>query len=228
MSTRQHDDGTLGSGRNWASQPLDGGPITWTVDPAGGCIQGPLDLGFLVGQRMALVLEEGQQALLVDDGRLRAVYLDGSHCLEIGTGRGQVAPSCRLFFLALGAALTATWDRKDPVLPGGGGVSPVTGSCALRIGWPSRFFRTFLHGLDAPETGFVEGLVAQHVRGLCELALRDIPAERRDPTLLGPTELAGGLEACGLVCTHLSLGHAGVREEAEAAAARETSTVQAH
>lgn len=199
MTRRPQDQGTLGSGRNWAAQPLEGGPLTWTVDPAKGSIQGPLDLGFLDGRRISLVLAEGQQALLVQDGQLRAVYLDGAHCLEIGPGRGQVDPGCRLVFLALDSALQASWTRQEPLV---GGDAPLVGSCALRIDWPSRFFGTFLRGLDTPEPAFIGRLVAQCVRGLCETLLAGRPSGSPLPT---PADLQDGLAACGLVCTHLSL-----------------------
>ena len=57
----------LSSGRNWSDIPADDTPLTWTLDPEGGLVQGPLDLDFLRGRKLALVLEEGQLALLTRD-----------------------------------------------------------------------------------------------------------------------------------------------------------------
>ena len=52
-------------------QPSSQDVITWSVDESGDVVQGPLDLSFLLGKVLQLVLNAGQVALHVQAGELR-------------------------------------------------------------------------------------------------------------------------------------------------------------
>ena len=212
MSDERYQGEPLGNFRRWASMPAEGVPLEWSVDPAQGSIQGPLDLEFLRDKRMTLLLEDGQQALLIQDGQLRAVFLDGLHHLEIGSGKGQISPAGRLLFLAMDAPLQLSWSRNNPLRWGPDERDTLIGSCALRIAWPGRFFGTFLLGVDSPDPGFVERLIDQAVRGLFEEVMKDFAGDGLDAAALqarmmrlSPGDLNEDLNEFGLACTHLAV-----------------------
>ncbi|MDX2473290.1 MAG: hypothetical protein QNL91_06230 [Candidatus Krumholzibacteria bacterium] len=202
------------SGRRWSALPTEGQPIEWSLDPKQGRIQGPLDLEFMRDQRMSLILEEGQQALLVQDGQLKAVYLDGAHYLEVGEGKRQIDPSCQLMFLALEESLQMSWSCSTPLQWGPQEHQALIGSCSLRVEWPSRFFATFLQGHRNSDPGFTERLIDQMVRGLFAeiLAVGEDneavpgPAQIQEHLMrLTPADLNDDLNACGLNCTQLAV-----------------------
>ncbi len=204
----------LNNGRKWSTHATDGAPVEWSIEADKGLIQGPLELEFLRGQKMSLTLADGQQALLIHDGQLKAVYLDGAHYLEIGTGIRQVDPACQLIFLAADEPLQLSWPRANPLSWGPEAHQTLIGSCALRIAWPSRFFGTFLQGQETPDPGFAERLIDQMVRGLFEQLLATDPTAGTLPpasetqarlTRLSPSDLNEELNACGLSCTHLAV-----------------------
>lgn len=212
MSDERYQGESLGNFRRWASMPAAGVPLEWSVDPAQGSIQGPLDLEFLRDKRMVLLLEEGQQALLIQDGQLRAVYLDGLHHLEIGAGKGQISPSGRLLFLAMDVPLQLSWSRSNPLRWGPAAHETLIGSCALRVAWPGRFFGTFLLGVESPDPGFVQRLIDQAVRGLFEEVVKDFAGNGLDAAALqarlmrlSPGDLNEDLNEFGLACTHLAV-----------------------
>ena len=201
------------NGRQWSELTTDGGPVEWSIDANQGHIQGPLDLEFLRGKKLSLTLKEGQQALLVQDNQLKAVYLNGVHFLEIGQGSRQVSPSCQLLFLAMTESLQLRWSRAKPLRWGPETHQTLIGSCTLDIGWPSRFFGTFLQGQSSPDPGFIERLIDQMVCVLFAELLSadpDTGAARSDSevqarlTRLSPADLNEELHACGLSCTHLT------------------------
>ena len=204
----------LANGRQWSALPIDGAPIEWSIDPEKGQIQGPLDLEFLRGQKLSLHLAEGQQALLVKGGQLQAVYLDGTHYLDIGKNPRQVDPTCQLIFLALAEPLQLHWPRSGALQWGPAAHQTLIGNCALRIEWPSRFFSTFLQGHPNPDPGFTLRLIDQMVRGLfaehlsaClgdgdELSAIELQARL---TRLTPDDLNDDLNICGLQCSHLAV-----------------------
>lgn len=223
MSDERYTGQTLGNGKNWSVLEPESAPIEWTVDPDQGGIQGPLDLAFLAGQRMALILEDGQQALLVENGLLRAVYLDGLHHLEIGTGRGQIDPAGRLIFLAMSAPLQLSWSCSQPLRWGPHAPQTLVGNCALRVTHPVAFFETFLLGVAVPDSGFVTRLITQTVRGLFELILTGgenaaAPALQARLTQLTPGDLNEDLADFGLSCTHLAVYTAAPPSEDDASA----------
>lgn len=204
----------LTNGRQWAALPLDGGPIEWSVSADQGYVQGPLDLEFLRGQKLSLLLTEGQQALLVQDGQLRAVYLDGAHYLEIGQGERQIPPSCQLIFLALEQSLRLRWPRTAPLAWGPEPEQTLIGNCSLSIEWPGRFFGTFLQGQPQPDPDFILRLIDQMIRGLFEdLLTVGVDSEttagayelQARLTRLSPADLNDELNSCGLNCTRLAV-----------------------
>ncbi len=214
MSSEFPSTSGLSNGRQWSALPLDGAPIEWSIDPQKGYIQGPLELEFMRGQKLSLILEEGQQALLVHEGQLQAVYLDGAHYLEIGCGQRQIDPSCQLIFLALNEPLRLRWPRSEPLRWGPTADQSVIGSCSLVIEWPGRFFGTFLQGQQHPDPEFIERLINQIVSGLFAEHLGGGPAGEGTPlanelqarlTRITPSDLNEDLNACGLSCTHLAV-----------------------
>ena len=78
-------------------------------------VQGPLDLEFLRGRKMSLTLEPGQMALLIQEGGLKAVYLDGAHYLDVGHGPHQVPADSSLLFLAAERHINLNWSRQEPL-----------------------------------------------------------------------------------------------------------------
>ena len=214
MSGDTYTNASNTGGRNWSSLPVEGGPLEWSIDADQGRIQGPLDLEFLRGQSLSLVLKENQQALLVRDGQLSAVYLDGAHHLEIGHGSRQIDPACQLIFLAMNDPLQMKWTPANPLRWGPEAHQTLIGSCALHVQGVGRFFDTFLQGRPSLEPGFIERLIDQQVRGLFEdllaadpetgIAPSDIEVQAR-LTRLSPNDLSDELNACGLGCTHLAV-----------------------
>jgi hypothetical protein len=200
----------VASGRNWAARPADGAPIEWSVDAAQGHLQGPLALEFLHDKRMTLVLAAGQQALLVRDGQLLAVFLDGAHHLAIGDGEGLIPSTCQLVFLATDEPLILRWTSANPLSWGPHAEESLIGSCALRIERSGRFFETFLQGQTDHEPDFVTRLIDQLVRGVFEELLStgtglDVSETQARLTRLSPSDLNDDLEACGLFCSHLAV-----------------------
>lgn len=192
----------LKSGRDWTVMPADGEAYEWSIDPAQGLIQGPLDLEFLRGHRVALNLGEGQIALLVKGRLLQAVFLDGGHVLDIGGGDGQIPPECRLVFMAQSRGLDVAWSRHEPLdleLE-----APVIGRCTLAVTGPRRFYETFLAGLEARDEPFLMRLMRQTVQaalaGVLDGADPDPGQLQTRLTALDPAELDEELAPCGLSC----------------------------
>jgi len=214
MNSERSTNPGLSNGRRWAAMPIDGAPIEWSIDPDQGYVQGPLDLEFLRGQKLSLMLTEGQQALLVQDNQLKAVYLDGTHYLDVGKSPHQVDPACQLIFLALSKPLQLHWPRAKALQWGPAPHQTLIGNCNLHIEWPSRFFATFLQGHPDPEPGFTTRLIDQMVRNLFaehlstsingedELSAIEVQARL---TRLSPDDLNEDLSCCGLRCTHLAV-----------------------
>jgi len=214
MSSELPTGSGLANGRQWSALPVDGAPIEWSIDMDKGCVQGPLDLEFMRGQKLSLVLAEDQQALLVHEGQLKTVYLDGVHYLEIGQGARQINPSCQLIFLALAEPLQLHWPRASALQWGPAAHQTLIGNCTLRIEWPSRFFTTFLQGHPNPDPDFITRLIDQMVRGLFTDHLSAGLDGATGPsaieiqarlTRLMPDDLNEDLNACGLRCTHLAV-----------------------
>jgi hypothetical protein len=234
-----HGDGAggfgLGSGRDWSTAPREGEPIVWSVDPSGGLVQGPLELEFLRGRRIALVLEPGQMALLTEEQDVRAVFLDGRHTLEIGTGRRQVSPACRLLFLTTTDALDFRWSAAEPLVWGDEPWQALIGTCRLDIAGPNAFHETFIAGVESCDTGFRRRLIEQIVRSVFEDVLQGVGGGR--PTCadvqarlarLTTDDLNDDLQAYGLQCTHLAVYTAQPPVDAEDETRRSTVGAAPH
>jgi hypothetical protein len=204
----------LQSGREWDTLPPDEGPLEWSLDHRQGLIQGPLDLEFLRGRKVSLVLEPGQMALLTQDDDLKAVYLDGAHYLDIGHGNHQVPADGKLIFLAADRNIHLNWSHETPLRLGENCDEELIGGCSLAIDGPARFYRTFLDTPEMPDPDFLGRLVDQLVRGVLEEFLGVMfdstsnpgPAEIQSRLMrLTPEDLADHLVPCGLACVNLAL-----------------------
>jgi hypothetical protein len=219
----------FGNGRDWELEESGTETFEWTIDPQHGLIQGPLDLGFLRGHRMALNLAPEQVALLVEGRRLHAVYLDGGHILDIGNGDGQVPAACRLIFVTLGRGLEAAWTREDPVDLGAD--VNVIGRVIVTLASPGRFFETFLAGLESWDEAFLVRLVRQRAHAALTAVLADVapsPAHLQARlTHLDPSDLDEELAPCGLACAEAALyTAAGPVEEGSPTEAGQFTTLQ--
>ena len=203
----------LNNGRDWESLPEDEGPLEWTLDRRQGLVQGPLDLEFLRGRKMSLILEPGQMALLIQEDDLQAVYLDGAHYLDIGHGTHQVPPGSKLVFLAADRDINLNWSHQEPLTLSQGQGPALIGGCSLAIDAPARFYRTFLNTPETPEPEFLTRLVDQLVRGVMEEFLGDLfggaitgPGEIQPRlTRLTPEDLTDDLAPYGLTCVNLAI-----------------------
>jgi hypothetical protein len=204
----------LQSSRDWESLPADEGPLEWTLDQRQGLIQGPLDLEFLRGRKISIVLDPGQMALLIQDHDLKAVYLDGAHYLDIGHGNHQVSADSSLIFLAANQHINLNWSPQAPLRLGPNRDEALIGGCSLIIDGPARFYRTFLDTPEMPDPDFLVCLIDQLVRGVLEDFLDNLfdPAAAPGPaeiqsrlTRLTPEDLADDLVPCGLACVNLAI-----------------------
>ncbi len=204
-------------GGSWETRPPDHEPVQWELDSDSGVVQGPLDLDFFAGRRLLLRLEPGQVALLIDDGNVRTVYLEGRHTILVGTGAGTVPPGCELVFLAIDRPLSVTWDERQALwLPDGSGRAvriPISGGCSCRIADATRFFDAFLRFGDGSGEAFALQIIDCLIRSRIEESTAkrcgadestpDSPREYIDS--LQPADMDPGLDQLGLVCTSLSV-----------------------
>jgi len=208
MTAHRNETSGLNHGRNWTTLPDDEAVVDWSVQPDQGLVQGPLDLEFLRGRKVALSLEPGQVALLICDDSLQAVYLDGGHILDVGHGRGQVPCSGHLIFLAVGQGLDIRWSSVEPLELGESGPGLI-GHCTLAIEGPGRFHDTFLAGDDQWDEDFIMRLVRQATRAALERVLADngLDAGRLQARLanLEPADLDEELAPLGLSCRRTAL-----------------------
>lgn len=214
MSGEDLTDRGLPRGRRWSEMGDDEMPLAWSVDDADGPIQGPLALDFLRGRRLTLTLDDGQMALLLDQGRVAAVFLPGEHEFEIGSGEHCLDASRQLLFLATGDGLDLRWTPEAPLRCGADGDLAVMGTCRLEIEGPQAFHDTFLAGAEPLDPVFAISLVDRLVQGaVAELLRPALPgaapwsaaeAQARLTRLL-PEDLSDELAPCGLACRHLAV-----------------------
>lgn len=215
-------------------------PIAWSVEAGDGPLQGPLALEFLRGRRLDLQLAPGQSALLLDAGRLRAVYGPGRHLLDVGDDPGALDPRWRLQFLAFGEGLSLRWTAGSPLRCGGDDAPALVGACRVAITDPAAFHGTFLAGVEHPDTPLVLALVDRLVQAA--VAARLSPDSTDGLPLTGPAlqarlaalaadDLRESLAPCGLSGRALELqalvasadGAAARAEPAATEASRPTS-----
>ena len=136
------EKGPLGNGRRWGALPTEGLRVHWTMEAGGPMVQGPNELNDFRGKRMLLYLEPGQYGLLVVDGKLRSVYLDGAHHLEIGNGEHQVPHEGSLTLLNSHEPLPFRFAGPT-ALKAGDGTGIITRG-TLRLDKPTRFYHQVL------------------------------------------------------------------------------------
>jgi len=202
----------ISNGRNWSAQPLRTETFEWTMEADGPMVQGPLDMEFLRGQRMSLILDIGQFGLLVRGGALKALYLDGAHHLDIGERNDQIKTSSMLFFLSTEKSQDFKWtpgsDDKFKLSDG----SSVIGRCSVRIEKPARFYHRFLRTLDdwSPEniTSLLEPLVHKAFNSmlseLCQNSCNHPGGLQSSLMMLGSHQLDEHLSEHGLYCVSLA------------------------
>jgi hypothetical protein len=123
-------------------------PIFWSVDPADGVIQGPLDLEFIKDRPMVLSLESNQVAVHCVNGEMHSVHLDGSQTLgPLGPDDGDKPRNSQLLFMHVDAPISVPWRQHIPVAPTSSG-DPTSrlahGTFVVQIIDPVRFYRSFL------------------------------------------------------------------------------------
>lgn len=203
----------LSSNRDWSAVPAHDGGSVWSVDRAGGLVQGPLDLGFLRGQRLLLSLDPGQMALLLNDNRLQAVYLDGGHPLHIGGGANQVPTSASIVFLASDQFSGLRWTKLDPVRWSNRGGLEIIGHCSLLIDGPKRFYERFLKSTTAwDDQSLIAAIDTETRSALAAWMDSAFPGGEASEaeiqaclTGLSTDELSEELVSCGLCCSGISV-----------------------
>ena len=202
-------------------QPSSEDVLAWSMADAGEAVQGPLDLGFLRGKVLQLVLQERQVALQVEDGRLLAVFLEGNHTLRIGPGAGELSPGSEIVFLNLASSLELSWKGDAHVLVREGDEEPrelrLVGECACRIAAPEAFYAAFLRHAEHEGPHLTRRVLDALIRARIEQHLGELAAERQlDPDRfatelerLGPEDVAPGLGRLGLSCQALAVRAAG-------------------
>lgn len=202
-------------------QPSSQDVITWSVDESGDVVQGPLDLSFLLGKVLQLVLNAGQVALHVQAGELRAVFLEGSHTLRVGRREGELPPDSEILFLSLVRPLAFAWKGQAPIwVPDADGEPSelrLAGECVCQITGPEAFYNTFLRHAEREGGALTHRVVDALIRSRLEKYLGDLARERNlDPEAsteellhLTPADISGGLAVLGLGCRSLSVRPAG-------------------
>ncbi len=202
----------LNSGRDWGAVPLRQNQHEWTMEADGPMVQGPLDMEFLRGQRISLVLDEGQYGLMVRKNILKAVYLDGAHYLDIGSSPGQIPTDSHLFFLSTDQAIHFSWGKKhQEVITTQSGTSVIC-QCSVRIEKPARFYHRTLRELNQwdPETieNHLKPLVSEALRSLldqiCEHSHHHDASLQSNLMALSPSQLDEFLTDHGLYCESLA------------------------
>ncbi|MBU8870383.1 MAG: hypothetical protein KOO60_05885 [Gemmatimonadales bacterium] len=213
MNRADEDRTGLTSGRKWGAFPAQDNGMEWSVDPESGLVQGPLDLEFLRGKRIRLSLEPGQFALLVDDNSLQAVYLEGSHQLEIGNSRKQISTSSSLIFLAANQTIKLRWTKLDPVNWKNQHCLDTIGHCSLQIDAPARFYRSFLDKTTCWDEQSINQSIDAATRGALSTALESsFPDGQASEVEIqsrlmhaGVEEITERLSGHGLKCSQLAV-----------------------
>ncbi|MBK8167366.1 MAG: hypothetical protein IPK64_15595 [bacterium] len=190
-------------------------PIDWSIDSADGPVQGPLALAFLQGRELALHLLRGQSALLLGEGRLRAVFGPGRHELHVGGAAGGVDARWHLLFLCLGDGLDLRWSAAAPLRCGPSGDVALVGGGRLVVADVGAFHDAFLAGAEIVDPALVLTLADRLLQAA-------VAARLATPTIDGPgdwsaagvdtrlaalraEDLAEDLAPCGLACHSLDI-----------------------
>ena len=206
----------------WEDRPADPRPTTWTIDPTEGAVQGPLDLAFLAGGRLDLVIPAGMMALLSDRGGLRRCFLDGIHHLTVGERTddddaedpggepGALAPSGLLYFFDLVGELDLAWRQHLALRPSEGdnaGARPARGRFRVRIVNASAFYEAFLRDREGEGEHICRDALSHLLPTFLAIHLARTSPERIDRrdihdqvADLDPCCLDGQLAPYGLAC----------------------------
>jgi hypothetical protein len=187
----------------------EGGRRPWSVSPAQGVVQGPLDLSHFAGERLRLTLQEGQLALVERAGTLDDVLTPGVYDLP-GDRPGRV------FFVHVDRPVNWQWHDGAVLWVGPSSCRhavPIIGACAVMIADIAVFYRAFLRGAPSLADGGLLHVLDTVVRDRLESRLERVTADgETDPatiqTLLAhvsATDLSEDLDEYGLACTHLAV-----------------------
>jgi hypothetical protein len=219
-------DNILHLQRTLEFQPSSQDVITWSVDETGDVVQGPLDLGFLLGKVLQLVLAPGQVALHIQAGQLRAVFLEGSHTLRVGRRDGELPPESEILFLSLTRPLTFAWKGQSaiwvPDTHGEPSELRLSGECICQITGPENFYNTFLRHAEREGKNLAFRVVDALIRARLEKHLGELARERQlgpeasaeELPHLTPADVSAGLAALGLRCRSLSVRPTGIARPA--------------
>jgi len=214
----------------WDILSGDEAPIDWAVEPADGVIQGPLDLCFLDGRLLHLVLKKGQVALMAARGGRRAFFREGGYMLRVGA-HGLPADGL-LYFMHTDRTLGIPWEQIIPV-PRHELCDPATrmasGSFDVRIDSPIRFHAEMLHGRDGEGEGICRDVLAKVMPTLLTIRLAHACGRESAPTsqhaalaALRPRDMDPDLAPYGLVCTDLRIDRGFLDAQAPTPAAKPT------
>ncbi len=188
-------------------------PITWRIDPDKGVVQGPLDLCFLDGRTLHLVLNPGQVALLTARGEQRAFFPDGAYLLGIGAN-GLPADGL-MYFMHTEQSLRITWEQVipvPPVAPGSPATRRASGSFDVRIESPIRFYQEMLRNHAGEGESICYDMLSRIMPTLLTIRLAQacgpgatIEDQRTALTTLHPEDLAVDLAPYGLGCTAMEI-----------------------
>lgn len=201
----------LSHGKNWGALPRQGEDQEWCMAADGPMIQGPIALEEYRGRRVVLHLQPGQYGLLVVDEKLRAVYLDGSHHLEIGTGHQQVPTAGRLILLSSLEGLDLRFAGSEALHTADG--TGVIARCSLRLARPALFYHRILRpagrdwssdSLLAVLTPVARQAFQEILDGLGEDGISHAGALQSELMDLKPGRLDEYLEPSGLYCASVA------------------------
>jgi len=188
-------------------------PITWEIDPDEGVIQGPLDLCFLDGRSLHLVLKPGQVALLTVRGEHRAFFPDGAYLLNVGTD--DLAADSLIYFMHTERSFRISWSQIIPMPhfePGAATTRKASGSFDVRIESPVRFYQEMLRNHAGEGENICNDVLSRIMPTLLTIRLAQTcgPDSSKEEhrailTALSPDDLAGDLVPYGLVCMDISI-----------------------
>ncbi|MBU0741795.1 hypothetical protein KKA85_05440 [bacterium] len=203
-----------GSGAlTWDIMSGEQAPLVWTIDPSDGVIQGPLDLCFLNGKLLHLVLKPGQVALLTAREGRRAFFRDGGYLLRIGAG-GLPADGL-LYFMHTDRTFGISWEQIIPV-PRNELCEPTTrlasGSFDVRIESPVRFHAEMLGNRAGEGEDICRDILAKVMPTMLTIRLahacgREATTAKQREVLaaLRPDDLNPDLAPYGLSCTDMRI-----------------------
>jgi hypothetical protein len=198
-------------------QPTTSEMIFWSIDPADGTVQGPLDLSFMRGKVLHLTLTSGQVALHVESGQLSAIFMEGVHAMRVGRMAGDLSPASEIVFLSTDHPYTLQWEGEEAVwLPGDDGQKHETwigGRCICHITGPESFYATFLRNAENDGAQFASRVIDSLVRSQiekrvsAELATQQAPETELASVLaeLTAADIDPALREYGLGCSHLEI-----------------------